>query len=116
MHYILNQQEDSLLLRFFQAQLDIPIKGDWVSEAKTWIKDYEIENSFQEVKNNRKGIYEHIISEKVQEEAFQYLKNKIKSKGSKIEYGARFNMQDYLKPNSILTFKDKSKYFHTDLK
>ena len=59
----------------------------------------------------KKSIYENIISEKVQEEAFQYLKNKIKSKGSKFDYGARLNMQDYLRPNNVLTLKEQIEIF-----
>ena len=49
------------------------------------------------------------INDKIHEEAFQYLKGKIKSKGSQIDHGARLNMQDYLKPNNVLTFKEQIK-------
>ena len=111
LHYILNQQMDSLMYTFFQAQLENPSKGDWVSEVKQWIVEYDIAKSIQEVKAVKKSIYEKIINDKIQEEAFQYLKGKIKSKGSQIDYGARLNMQDYMKPNNVLNFKEQIEFF-----
>ena len=58
LHYILNQHEQNLLFRFFQAHMDSPTKGDWVSEVKKWILEYEIATSFEEVKKIKKNIYE----------------------------------------------------------
>ena len=116
LHYILNQEEESLLLKFFQAQLDNPTKRDWVSQVKVWTIEYDIGKSFQEVKYIKKSLYEKIIYEKIHEETFYYLKGKIKSKGSQIDYGFQLIMQDYLKPNNVLTFREQLKFFHTDLK
>ena len=89
--------------KFFKAQLENPSKGDWISEVKQWIVEYDIAKSIQEVKTVKKSIYEKIIKDKIHEEAFQYLKGKIKSKGSQIDHGARLNMQDYLHFNILRT-------------
>ena len=91
--------------------MNSPTRGDWVSEIKKWINEYEIATTFEEVKNMNKKQYEKSICEKVQQEAFQYLKNKIKSKGSTIDYGTRLAMQNYLKPNNVLTFQDQKEIF-----
>ena len=55
--------------------------------------------------------YEKLVRDKVKEEAFQYLKNKIKSKGSFIDYGKQLEMQAYLKPNRVLTFQEQIDIF-----
>ena len=107
LHYILNQHEESLLFRFFIAQVESPSKGDWVSETKKWIIEYKIANTFEEVKTMKKSHNEKLVRDKVKEEAFQYLKNKIKSKGSSIDYGNQLEMQAYLKPNRVLTFQEQ---------
>ena len=54
--YILNQQKDSLMHNFFQAQFENPSKGDWVSEEIQWIGEYDIAKSIQEVKTVKKSI------------------------------------------------------------
>ena len=78
---------------------------------KLWIIEYDIGKSFQEVKYIKKSLYEKIIHEKIPEEAFYYLKGKIKSKGSQIDYGSQLIMQDYLKPNNVLTFREQIEIF-----
>ena len=111
LHYILNQPEVSLLHRFFLAQMENPTKGDWVSEVQNWIFEYEIGISFEEVLKIKKSKYEKIVSEKVHIEALQYLKDKIKSKGSLIKYGDRLEMQSYMKPNRVLSYQDQIEIF-----
>ena len=36
---ILQHDSNSLLLKFFMAQINNPVKGDWVSEVSSLIKD-----------------------------------------------------------------------------
>ena len=73
---------------FFKAQIENLSKGNWISEMKKVILELNIVISIQ-VKNIKKSQHEKIVSEKVKSEAFQYLKKKIKSKGSSIDYGDR---------------------------
>ena len=49
LHYIMNQHEKTLLFTFFKVQMESPTKGDWVSEVKAWICEYEIATSLKEV-------------------------------------------------------------------
>ena len=49
--YILEEREDSLLRRFFQLQLEEPTKGDWVSKCFTDLKELEIPETLEEIKN-----------------------------------------------------------------
>ena len=41
LHYILNQPKESLLFRVFKAQLDNPVKNDWIETVK---QDFETLN------------------------------------------------------------------------
>ena len=91
--------------------MDFPVKGDWVSEMKELISDLDIAKSFEEVKNMRKNHYESLVNKKVKAEAFKYLLNKVKTKGSLINYGNSLEMQNYLKPNAVLTFQEQVNIF-----
>ena len=43
LHYILNEEEGSLIGIFFTAQCENPTKKDWVSSVKEDLKSLEIE-------------------------------------------------------------------------
>ena len=103
LHYILNQEKDSLLFRFYEAQLNNPIRGDWITNIKLIMKTLDIQSSFQEIKSMKIQHFMNIVSKKTKHCAFQYLLEKIKSKGKEIEYGSELKCQTYLLPNGILT-------------
>jgi hypothetical protein len=71
LHYILNQPEESFMKTFFEAQMNHPSKGDWVSEMKNLIIEWKVANTFEEVRAIKKKQYEKIVNEKVKAEAFQ---------------------------------------------
>ena len=75
------------------------------------IVEIEIASSFEEIMKMKKSKFEKIVTEKLKAEAFNYLKNKVKSKGPKINYWERLEMQNYLKPNYVLTFQEQVKIF-----
>ena len=51
LHYLLNQKEDSLLSRLFEAQLNIPTKGDWINNIRKILKLLNMQISFKEIKS-----------------------------------------------------------------
>ena len=55
--------------------------------------------------------YQNIVDSKIKIAAFIYLKSKIKSKGKEIIYGDQLTCQNYLLPNTILTFKEQKSIF-----
>ena len=85
-------------IEIFQCPNEETNKGRLGFGGQKWVLEYQIATYFEEVKHMKKKHYEKIVFEKVQIEAFQCLKNKIKSKGSVIDYGTRIVMQNYLKP------------------
>jgi hypothetical protein len=111
LHYILNQEKDSLLYRFYEAQLNNPIRGDWITNIKLIMKKLDIQSSFLEIKSMKIQHFMNIVSKKTKHYAFQYLLEKIKSKGKEIEYGSELKCQTYLLPNGILTWEEQVEIF-----
>ena len=63
--YILNEEDDTLLNRFFIAQLNHPLKGDWVSQVKSDMNELDIDYTFDDVKRCSKNAFKTIVKEKV---------------------------------------------------
>ena len=110
--YILNEDENSLLRRFFVAQCDNPVKGDWVKTINKDLEDLEINLSLNEIQNLSKSAFKNIVKEKSRQKAFQYL-TEIKnshSKSKELVYH-ELSLQDYLKPGNELSIQDKKFIF-----
>ena len=54
---ILDEDENSRVVKFFKLQLEQPCKGDWVSNCKRDLKELEISESFDGIKNMSKQKY-----------------------------------------------------------
>ena len=111
LHYILNENNDSLIAQFFKAQDSNPIEGDWVSEVRKLLIDLNIYKSFEDIKNMKKTHFQKLVNEEIDKHAFTYLTSKIKSKGSELDYSQCYNMQDYLRPNNIFNFEEQKMLF-----
>ena len=57
LHYILHQNESSLLFKFFKAQLDSPVKGDWSEQVFFDIREINLQVSLQEIKRLSKETF-----------------------------------------------------------
>ena len=73
---ILQHDSNSLLLKFFTAQINNPVKGDWVSEVSSLIKDLCL--TFDDIKLMKQSKFELLIKNYINQKAVTYLKNKIK--------------------------------------
>ena len=55
LHYLLNEKTDSLLFKFFQAQLNSQIKGDWILTVKQDMIDIKLNHyTFNQIKQMSK--------------------------------------------------------------
>ena len=109
--YILKQDEQSQILKFFKLQLNNPVKGDWVSTCIKDLQELEISESFEDIKNMKQNKYKNLIKSRIEKNALSYLKSKRGSKGQEIEYKS-LEMSEYLLPiNSILNIEEKRKMF-----
>ena len=65
LHYILNENEDSLLQNFFEAQEKSPVKGDWVLRVKKDLEELGLNLTFLEIARTQKSDLKKILKEKV---------------------------------------------------
>ena len=101
LHYILNQDINSIIFKFFKTQMEKRTKRDWVS---TVIKDLElmgIKLEMEQIKAMKKSDFMRMIKDKIQTQTFQDME-KIKISHTKVKYVKHENikMQKYLQANS----------------
>ena len=95
LHHILQQNEDSLLYRFFMAQMNSPSHNDWVYSVLDEMVELDIDIEIEEIKA--------LVNEKVSRKAFIHLierkssRNSDRAKGKYLEYN-ELNISDYLIP------------------
>ena len=107
--YILSQDEDSLLFKFFKLQEEQSSKGDWVWTVLADLKELRIEKSLDEIKQMSQYQFSNLLKLRSKENALKYLIGKQKTKGSEIKY-SNLEMSEYLMPiNEILTIEQKQK-------
>ena len=100
--YILDQEEESLINKFFKLQIQQPTKGDWGSTCISNLSELNMNLSLEEIKSMPKQRFKNILKQKILREAFEYLVRKKKgTKGKEIEY-EELKMADYLLPNNII--------------
>ena len=87
--YILQQNQSSLMSKFFKAQCNKPSKGDWVGNVIQILHSIKLEMSFDEKRQMKQNAFKKIVNSKVREVAFKYLLTKIKSKGKEITFGTK---------------------------
>ena len=95
--YIVEQESESIIQRFFNLQIKKPSKGDWASSCLSNLEELNISMSLEEIKNLSKYKFKNILNEKIQSAAFIYLTKKRGFKESSIEY-KYLKMAEYLSP------------------
>ena len=106
--YILSQDEDSLLGRFFQAQCDSPTRGDWVSTVRQDLNELKIEMDFDQIRDCTKELFKETVKKQVKTTAFKYLTEiqQTHSKAKRLTY-QDLSMQNYLCSENLMTKKEK---------
>ena len=110
LHSILNEDKESMMNRYFQAQLKNPTKKDWVTTVKEDLKYLNMENTgMDDIGKMKKTSFVNLIKKKVQEKIFEKLENEKKkhSKVRKIEHNS-IKIQKYLQPNKMKMSREES--------
>ena len=114
---ILQQEEKSLLFRFFIAQLKNPRHGDWASQVLSDLTQLEIHLDLEEIQNLSHDKYNTILTKQIEIAAFGWLMNKNSSrtsdnrKGKHLKY-TNLKMAEYLCPsNSDISIDEKKWLF-----
>ena len=113
LHYILNEDDDSLLKRFFTAQRESPLKGDWVTTVTEDMQELGIDLTMEEIAATSKLRYKEIVKNRVEKKALQYL-IKLKESHSKAKNIKHDNiqLQPYLRSETKnLTINEKKFIF-----
>ena len=109
LHYILEQEKESLLSRVFQSQLENPSRKDWITTIKNDLQEIDLNIQFDDIKNMRKDDFKNLVKRKIEANALQELV-KIKLKHSKVKMIKHpvLKLQNYLKPNKLNIKKEHS--------
>ena len=108
--YILNQNKESMIHKFFTIQLESSGKGDWTTMCLDNLRELDVQNSLEEIKQMSPYQFKKMLKEKVRQAALQYLTDKRGSKGAEINY-QELQMADYLQPIADLSIDVKRKIF-----
>ena len=102
LQYLLQEEESSLLHRFFKAQSENPDRGDWVDQIKKDLDETKLDIPMEEIRKMSIEVFRNKVSVAVQNAAFKYL-NVEKLKMSKIMYvkHEKFEIQQYFQPSGM---------------
>ena len=98
LHYLLNEDEDSLIHSFFQSQQKSPLKGDWCLNIQEDLSDFQIQHlSYDDIQHMSKLDFKTLINNSATKYAFKYLValQKSMTKICQIKY-TRLEIQPYL--------------------
>ena len=108
LHYIINENENSMIYRFFQTQLKNRKKKDWISVVLKDLKDISSELNKEEIRSMKKTELKRIVNKAITEKAFQRL-SRLEENHSKVKnlIYSDFKMQNYLKPSRVKATKSE---------
>ena len=108
LHYLLRQNEKSLLFKCFKAQTEEKLQGDWICQVEEDFELLNIDMTYDQIRSCTKFTFQKYIKEKNYQIAFQSLmKDKnYQSKCSNIKF-ERLETQEYLKTSSLTTHQKK---------
>ena len=96
-HYILHEDKNSLLYKFYKSQCRNPVKDDWVMTLTEDLETLNIDATEEKIEKISENSFKKLVNAAIKKEAFKYLE-KIKSSHSKVLHVPHDNLeiQDYL--------------------
>ena len=76
LHYILHENEDSMLYKLLLAQMESPISGDWWLTVQNDIDEFKLNMSLHEIKSMSKASFEIRVKNCASKEGFKWLSEK----------------------------------------
>ena len=101
LHYLLNEDSESLVHRFLKSQMKNKTRRDWVTSVQSDLKFLGLEDlDMEKIKNMKKVSFMKMVKENNDIKTFEklQLRKKSHSKVEKIEH-THIKMQMYLQPN-----------------
>jgi hypothetical protein len=102
LYYILHEKPDSMVYKFFEAQLRNRTAKDWVSAVLNDLEVLNVNVNFEEIKLMKKSTFSNMIKQSIQIKALTDLNN-IKSSHSKVLHIKHtvLEMQRYFKSSKM---------------
>ena len=99
-HYILNEDEDSLIKRFYKTQTKDPCKGDWCTTVGENLDELEIMIDEDQIKLCSENQFKTLVDKCIMKRSLSYLKSEQESK-SKVSHlnFTDLKIQKYLEAN-----------------
>ena len=103
LHTILKEDPDCLISRFYKAQVKDPLKTDWCNTVENDLKEYEIYQTYKEIKAMSEEKFKSVVKYKIKVKALQFL-NELKSKHTKVLHieHTTLSIQEYLLPPQVV--------------
>ena len=108
LHYILNQDPESMVHKVFKSQMNKRNKKDWVTTVLGDLKHLDLEDlSMENIQQMKKECFMKRIKEGIKSKAFEKLEERKKShsKVKEVEHN-ELKIQKYLQPNKELMNKE----------
>ena len=83
LHYILQQNEDSLIAKVFESQVKNPTSRDWVTTVRKDLLELNLNMKFDDIKIMKKITYMNIIKQKIEYKTITDLEE-VKQKQTKV--------------------------------
>ena len=102
LHSILHEESDSMIYNFLQAQMENPVKGDWILDVKKNLEELKLNLKTEEIMVMSKMKFRKLVLEAVRSKAFGDLLE-LKNSHKKVKHISyeHFEMQKYLKSKSL---------------
>ena len=109
LHYILNQETNSLIFRFLMSQMKNRKNKDWIVQVISDLKELKMDEDLEKIKCLKKITLRNILDNNIKEKVFEEL-NLLKENHSKVKHLKHyvFEMQKYFKPCNIKITKEEA--------
>ena len=108
LHYVLQEDENSLLYKFLMAQIETPKEGDWWLSVLQDINDLKLEVTLHEIKNMTKETFKTRVKLAASQDALKWLNsqklqlNKVKNMNHE-----KLEIQPYFSSPNLSTHQKK---------
>ena len=111
LHYLLNQDKNTLLSKMLHDQIDDPVENDWVSVTIENLKELGLDHyTFSDIKEMKKSRMKYLVKEACQDAALKYLTKEIEERNLKkmknLKY-SKLEIQEYLTCTEMTTTEKK---------
>ena len=113
LHYILNEDKNSLIYRFLQAQIKNPVKDDWILTVMENLEELDIYLDLEVMASLSTDCCKKFIYEKIEKRVLCYL-NEIKLQHTKVMHikHEQLELQSYFMPQNQINVQLTKFIFH----